>query len=578
MTLCPRWLWDGSTDPLSDPNYAHGVFIVYNSDEDRLEMGSDQAVEPPVTEILNEYIRVLPVTNTFGLLRTNLNIFANGNISGSGKIYIKVFGYYFVWAQGHAGPEPQFVVLPEESISWFGMSLDASSSKETLSARGVLYKSSSTQTGEQEIEIQADSVSTRLYVNNVLQVEMPPRMSSSPLELGCAAKAESDERPELFVYDIFVQSDSSLPLAPTILTPSLLESATGPLEVQVPAARLFVDLTAYSNIAQVENVIYDPAGDNISMAEDADGQTGDFYLEIPTVNPLSVSKKLVLKESFVTDNSVTAGQTIRLDVLPFGPTTEDLLIEEEEGLHCAIEMDFNEQKFYRDFHTVLPGAANFAFHNTNADDNGEFMSSSPTLLVNDQYGAATALIYEDGFSFPIILDIDMLKRRHVTGMILVSPGNNPAAVESVDIYYSNTPFSGPSLGQGTLVEEAYAIKHVASSIAPYDPGGVIYSPFPSLAFTARYLRLVVNAENADYTSGDLRFGNQIYIQENNFLSINSEDDNGQFEFDDGGGYDVFPAEGVPQSGGTVRVTLPANMQLPASGTAFINARFRKPSA
>lgn len=341
--------------------------------------------------------------------------------------------------------------------------------------------------------------------------------------------------------------------------------------VSAPQSRLFVDVGNYApGITGLTNVFYDPGGSNVAMAVDngiptRSGSTvGDYYMEIPT-NGVAQDYRLVFKQAFVNTNSVVVSDSVDFDVTG-GPSGQTDNVTQDDDLHFFARTFTNQNGTLGESSLSTLGVLP-VLHNSNADSNQDNISGGGLATMFDLSNTSQPA-FDSSVSFPIIIDLDLgksflIKRINALQNTSVSP-----RATGWDVYSNTAPFSGSSLGQGTLQFTNYPILDVGDTTVPV-PSGI--TTHPTLNFTSRYIRLVIL--NSGYFNTGLSTNNylpyevDIHVQDS--VSINSSDNHYYFEYDSGSGFVAFPTVGVTQSSGYIRITLPTSLEVASGDRKFI---------
>ena len=573
MSVLPRWNDQFTTDPTSDPAYQLIGTHTYDGVGDTL---SQEGVGPNLT-LLNS-------NNSFGIVEIDaLWVDQSFSFTSTGKAYILAFGYYFVISRDY------HQVFPETETGWINQS-----SGGILSVPNELYRGDGLRNTRTRVKMISTPLGVDLFLNDVFTTRLDPASNIGNVVVG----GGGTEGQRNIIYSIEVKSDASLPLQPTITQPApagALPASDGPILVDVPESRLYLDLGAsYTGMSDIANVVYDPGGSAVAMTEDtgvpdrSGGTNGDFYLEIPNRGVAS-DWRLVFKEDFVTTNSVAVSDDVDFDILP-GPSTQNALIVEEGDLHCVVEkstqQDFVEpfdssivaDNFINDIdprptnNLILPNSSNFSTHNTGVDGN-TYVTRQPADLFNDNWGSIGDTITTGSASIPLIIDIDLGKVRNITNLFCLA-FTSSNIVTSVDIYSKDTPFSGAGV-QGNLEVDSHPLYRNITT-------GQLIAEFlknvpAQFNITTRYLRLQANGDDLTGGGPDYTWGRQFYLFGTDIISINSDDDNAQFQHEPGtgGGFVAYPGAGVTQGDGQVEVTLPTEMEVEAGNeTDFFRITFK----
>ena len=584
MVLIPKWTDDFSTDPTSDPRYRIGNQAVYNATDDRIESTSTLTSGHDIPIVLTD-----SKINS-GIATANLYL---SNVTGNNAAHVafRAFGYTFF--NGHGAPGNKFtLILPEEIETreqYFTNSFP-------LYEHAIEYSSGAIASSEFEVKFIASETEVLVFIDNGLRFRLPKRDVFKDMQV-FLFKQGGNATDISYCSGISYNTDSSLPKSPTINEPSIAGSIKTPQEVytQISESRLFVDLGTYSgSITGLTNVVYDPGGSAVAMTEDtgvpdgSGGTTGDFYLEIPA-NGVASDYRLVIKEDFVTTNSVVTTDTIDFDVTG-GPASQSGSVTEDDDLQCFFSISDSPsvrpvQKSL--FHDI---GAEIKLHNLGADGNSNNVAQGNIYDCIDGIGVVasnTVNIYtlSSSAAFPIIVDVDLGKEYDVATVAL----NNGVFSDSrhhstnCDIYSHTSPFSGAGLGQGTLRASNFPITQEIDNqndtTLPQSRGIAIPVTGPALNIAARYWRFVIVDATNDTSAGgplsnDLRVFSEIEFKINDPVSIDSLNDNAQFEVDTGGGFVAFPGGGVTQGSGVVKIILPASAQLDAGEQKFFSVKFK----
>ena len=586
MAIFPRWVDDFSTDPTSDPAYSVDPELIYNASLDQVE-------HDEVSVSVDASITLLNSNNSFGLAEFDFQYRQSG---GNDNTFneIRVFGYNFSTS----------VKLTNRRLYALPESTDLASLTTAEADDQAIFS--------RVISGSVDGFHTWTFIstpngvdwfdeNDLLITTLPPISVTADTRFRVSRSAGTFKPGENAVSRLVVKSDASLPLGSNITEPGLAGSVAGvdgPILVDIPESRLYLDLGAFAGqVTGLSNVVYDPGGSAVAMAEDSGvpdgsgGTVGDYYLEIPS-REVASDYRLVIKEDFVTTNSVVVTDDIDFDV-DGGPSTQNQLILEEDDLQCVIQKSntFDFQEPYSTAATsfssqsilddrpannlIQPNATNFSLHNLNADGNDTFISGkTPAAMLNDTYSGE--VFYGTGFTYPILVDIDLGKVRNLTN---ITVGNTSGGSFTLfcDIYSNTVPFSGAGLGQGTLEFDNFPIS-AGGSINTDRMANIVAGAGSNFNFDTQFLRLAVNADN---TGGATAIGLwvQIYLFGlGDFVSMDSVDDNAQFEHEpaSGGGFVSFPVGGVTQQDGQTRIILNTELEVEEGSTTDFYRIFFKP--
>lgn len=572
MSVLPRWNDGFSSDPFLDPAYSitsGSSGWTYNGTTDRLENTTVGSVTASAT--------LLSSNNSTGFVEADLGYYYTN--SNDSSISLRAFGYNFIVGETSTGAGAhKYVVVTEETVD--PSTLISSTALQNQSS--FFIRQPYRIQGDFTLKIVSTPVGVDFYIDSLLLTTQPFKSAAANVRV-LFSKSSGTSAGTIHFTRLLVKSDSSLPKTPTLLTPGLsgaLTTVSGPIVADVPDSRLYVDLGSYAGrigSGGLTNVFYDPGGANVAMSEDSGvpdgsgGTTGDYYLESP-VRGVSSDNRLVIKESFVTANSVVATDDIDFDVVG-GPAGQNGVIVAEDDLQCYVEKYSSNSGNADSSKVIYPKASNISLHNSNADSNDAFVLNGPRSNVIDDnvsFSLGSQFVkFSSSATLPIIFDFDLGKIRHLKGLrwgFLPTDGSSGKNPFSCDVYSHTDPFSGPGLGQGTLNSAGYAGLFTAS---PAETNAIdeIAAQFnlqdfnPSLNIKTRYLRMVFNTANFTSSGSDYLIAREFFfIESESINSINSVDNNAQFEFDSGGGYAAFPGAGVAQGSGTVRVTLPSSVQ------------------
>lgn len=585
-----RWEDAFTADPFSDPAYSitsGSAGWTYNGTTDRLENSTAGAVSASVT--------LLDSNHGFGVVEADLAYFYSSSGSNQTAMCLRAFGYWLVLGE-NGGAQKFLCVFPEETDPASGLS-DIFTASEDLSFKIPYFKG-----GESSFKIISTPSGVDFFVDNILEFTLQSRSVASNVRV-LFHRTGGGSGGTSFVSRLSAKADSSLPKAITITTPGLtggLASTTGPITLQTPQSRLYLDLGSLAGrigSGGLTNVVYDPGGANVSMTEDtgisdiSGGTTGDYYLECP-VRGVASDYRLVLKEAFVTANSVVVTDQIDFDVAG-GPTGQSGLVKQEDDLHCYVEKHTVLANSREDFKEVSPNATSVLLHNANADGNDAFIveNGPRSRIINGTSGGSAingaGKLRMNGVTYPVIFDLDFTKVRNISKIVIVyhaTIDTNLARknLSSFDIYVKDTPFSGASLAQGTLIYDNYSPPVISEPIngpigldLDYYKAAKGFSD-PEISIKSRYVRLVINSDNG-FGSGttDLVLCRQLlFFEKTNLSSMNSSDDNAQFEYDSGSGFGVYPAGGVTQGVGNVRITLPTSLEHDGNSPNFYKIYFK----
>lgn len=570
MANRPRWLDDFSTDPTLDPAYTINTGSTgwnYNASTDQLEQTSSGFVVGAAATLLDS-------KHQSGIVEADVQYFHSASGVES-CLAIRAFGYWFIVGQGTSGSF-KFIGIGSENETLADLTA-------SYSTKLLQYKAK-TQIGAFTMRIVGTPIGVDFYIDDQIEFTIPSKVTTGNISVQVYRNAGNSGGTN-FVSRLLIKADASLPLTPTVITPSLagaLPATTGPVIVQVPESRLYLDLGAYAGrigTGGLTNVFYDPGGANVAMAEDTGvpdglgGTNGDYYLESP-VRGVSSDDRLVIKEAFVTANTVVPTDDIDFDIVG-GPTGQNALVKQEDDLHCYIEKYSNPTTSQDPNKGFINNLLHIVLHNNNADGNDSFLTagSRPEWIDN---GYGNNLAFSSSAVLPFIFDFDLLHVRKITEIAWFNQFGGKFPL-SVDVYSNTIPFVGASLAQGTL--EANNFYGHNSSL----PTGIISDDYrifgnsvPTVPINAitRYLRLVFNADNFA-GSGTYTFGQSAFFFETEKLgSINSFDDNAQFEHDPGSGYVAFPVGGVTQNDGMVRITLPSSIDHDGNSPNYYKVYFK----
>jgi len=583
MSILPRWYDDFSTDPTSDPAYDIDSWT-YN--------GTDDSMEHTTSGLGT--ITLLNSNNSFGIAEFDFYWNNDPSVYPDEYMAFRAFGYLIGYGVTGVGSNHYsvFGAWTEEK--------DPDSFDGSTPRADAMASFGESSTGRHVLRMVSTPNGVDIYLDNFYKGTLPHVVAVRDVAIYgrfWAAHAYA-------LHSLNIKSDASLPKIPTLVEPGIgsgLTDVDGPIIVDIPESRLYLDLGSYAGqIEGLTNVVWDPASlktgpvamsENSGVPDRAGDTTGDYYMEIPN-REVASDYRLVIKESFVSTNSVAVGDTIGFDVVG-GPAGQTALVKEEDDLHCYVDksrfQSFNDgfnfgtsglQNYIDERpsnNLILPNADNFALHNINADGNNPYITGRPLAnLFDDQYGS-TQVQYTSGHSLPIIIDIDLGTIWNLTN--LKGPRNGSlvgGTITSMDIYSNTVPFVGSSLAQGTLEVDNHPVNAQHSGVTTLGPylSGLV----PEFSLTTRYLRLVVNNDNILYGDQPTVYCfNQLYFFGTNILEIDSVNDNAQFEHEPaiGGGFGAFPGAGVTQGDGKVRITLPTNMEV-ASGEAnnFFSIKFK----
>lgn len=557
--LIPKLFDNFPTSPLTDPLYRFIGTNTYNGTFDRVE-----------TSGTSSGIEILNSNHSTGSLEVDADWFPDTN-SGLEGAAVRAFGYLFVtmYFRVYIFPDTNedWVLHGDSGAIWFNGTNLAGTRRPALA-----YRSKALRGTRARMKIVATNYGTDFYIDDILYMTAPPRQSSHNAKIFMTSNAGFTIR----TYSIDLKTDSALPTAPTILAPAEAGTinAAQEITVQIPESRLYVDLGSYApSITGLTNVFYDPSGANVAMAEDtgipdrAGGTNGDYYLEIPS-NGVAHDYRLVVKEEFVTANSVVTTDDIDFDVSP-SPAAQNGTITEDDDLHCYLNVFSNVSSGKGESSLNALGKVPL-FHNTNADGNLTNINSGGYDSVFD-FSADSIFSYNSSIVFPVILDIDLGRIYHIKRINTIQHLSNGTIFTGFDLYSKTTPFSGAGV-QGTLEYTNYPIS--ITSNAFFDTPEVFVQA-PTLDFYSRYLRIYapnsgyLNVGVAGYNYWPYDFDIQVADNE----TINSDDDNAQFEHDSGAGYVAFPAGGVTQGDGFVRITLPLALQVASGDRVFASVQF-----
>ena len=579
-----RWSDDFSTDPFADPSYSidpGGNAWTYNPTTDLLENTAGASSMSATATLLNS-------DQQSGIIEAELSTAFFNNTS---FISLHAFGYWFMLGN-LGGNTPRMFILPDDH-----------SPGEVIAANNYLFTTAfkdHAHFGFKTWKIVATPISVDWYIDGSIQLSAPPKASSGNIAVNIL-KAGATSGGSFTFSRLNVKQDSSLPSEPVVLTPGLsggLSSTTGPIVVQTPVSRLYLDLGAFAGRIRdtgLTNVFYDPSGANVAMSEDTGvsdgvgGTTGDYYLEAP-VRGVSSDHRLVFKEAFVIANTVVVTDDVDFDIVD-GPTGQNALVKQEDDVHCYLDKHTTANRSEDVVKAILNPNVNISLHNINADGNDAYVANNPPrahifaaggTIINGQ----SALTFNNAsIVLPFIFDLDLGRVRDIAKFQYARLGEFVAGARnavSFDIYSKPTPFVGSSLAQGTLEVNDYSPSFIGLISGPTATDTDYF--FPSAEFVqaadisikTRYLRLVFNADNfSAVVSNNYIFHHQLMIFEQETLgSINSFDDNAQFEYDSGSGFVAFPVGGVTQDVGQVRITLPSTLEHDGNSPNYYKIYFK----
>lgn len=566
MPLLQRLNDPFATDPLSDPLYRFVGSWTYNGTLDRLEAPSNSSGKS--IELLNSSIN-------YGTIELDVH-FSPTATNGGSKGYVRAFGYILVSMFNKAyimdAENTDFIAYDEFSSGAYSPDYSNGQRRPALKQLSVGFANS-----RRVVRFVSTPMDTSIYVDGSLYFVGPSKARSSNVLVSTGSGSGNQD---IYVYGFNLKADSSLPSAPQIVEPSEAGSINASQHVvtTIPTSRLFVDLGSYApGITGLTNVVYDPGGANVAMTEDtgtptrSGGTTGDFYLEIPS-NGVAYDYRLVFKESFVTTNSVVTSDQVDFDVTG-GPTGQTGTVTEDNDLHCYIHVFQHQESSLSEDSLINYGVAP-KLHNYNADGNAGNINSGS--LLSPFTGDSVAVSYNSSITFPVIIDLDLGKEYDLARINTIQDTLNSSYFTGFDIYSNTVPFSGASLAQGTLEETNYPVTALFNIATTSFPAPSKFPTAPDLSITTRYIRLV--APSNAYLNGAVSSSN-FWPLEFDFRvlssdSINTVDNNAQFEHDPGTGYVAFPAGGVTQGDGHVRITLPSGLQIASGERKFISVQFR----
>lgn len=564
MSKTPRHVDDFSTNPLTNPAYLiHTASkLTYDGINDWLTVG-----------VIGDYgstgVEVLNTDQSTGevIMHIEFPAFKRGALG------VLAFGYVFVLDDENDYTE----VWHEEDLELVGLQENQILPSARSFAEMPYYVTGTAQ-GDSEWRIVANNLNVLWYIDGILQATVPARAVSGNVRWWVKGAGGFADMSNCRLKDIAIYSDSEVPLAPIMVQPAPsgnLPSVSGPIIFQVPRSRLYIDLTDYAGIISgVTSVIFDPAGANIPMTEETGDGTGDYYFESPAL--VGNGYRITIKEEFRIANSVVVNDTTRFTAVGVtGAVPEDRLVQQDDDLHFRVEIDTHPA--INSGHIVnLNWREAIELININADGNADDYVVGGPLNVFDELEKADSrpqvAIADPGITYPVLLDIDLGATRNIKSIAAYSLVGGEKNFNAMDIYTSNTPFSGPSLAQGTLAQAAFPVV-IAGSIPTYV---INYNP-QAVDIKGRYIRFVFLAEYLTSGGSPYRIPRHIVLFANDYMRLDTDGpDAAQFEYSTGGAFGAFPPGGIPPSDDTVtrtiRLTLPPAKQLQEGLTYFMRIR------
>jgi len=564
MSKTPRHVDDFSTDPLTNPAY-----LIHSPSKLTYDGTNDWLVVGTISDYGSTGVEVLNTNQPTGEVIMHIDFPGTKR----GALGIIAFGYVFVLDDENNRTE----VWHEEDLDIVGLNdnnipiLDRSFVEMPYNAAGFSQ-------GDSAWRIVGNNLNVSWYLDGILQVSVPARAVNSNVRWWVKGASGFADMTNCKLKDIAVYSDSEVPLAPVMVQPAPsgnLPSVSGPIIFQVPRSRLYIDLTDYAGIVSgVTSVIYEPAGVNISMTEETGDGSGDFYFESPML--VGNGYRIVIAEAFRIANSVSVGDTIRFTAQGVtGAIPEDRLLKQDNDLHFRVEID-THPAVNPDYRTSLNWREVIELININADGNADdYVIGGPANVfsnIENEDDRPNVAIADPGITYPVLLDIDLGYKRTIKAIAAYGLVGGEKNFNTMDIYSSDTPFSGPGLGQGVLEQAAFPIT-VSPSIPSYIRD---YNPM-DIEITARYLRFVFLAASLTGGGSPYRIARHIALFGNDYMRLDTDGaDAAQFQYSNGGAFVTFPVGGVPASNdavtGVVRLTLPPAKELQEGLTYFMRVR------